>query len=57
MEKEKSIKYLVKEGGEVVAEFWIYAFAQEYVEKFGGELYKVITTVTELKKIGEEVWC
>lgn len=56
MDKEKTIKYRVKEGGETVAEFWIYAFAQEYVERFGGKIYKIITTTTELEEVGNGVW-
>ena len=56
MIKNEIIKYLVKEAGKAVAEFWIYHDAVEYIEKFGGELYKIVTTVKEYKSIGGGVW-
>lgn len=56
MIKEKNVKFVVKENGEKIAEFWLIGDALEYVEKFGGEVYKVITTVEELQSIGYGVW-
>ena len=56
MLKEKNIKFAVKENGQKIAEFWLIADALEYVEKFGGEVYKIITTVEELERIGDGVW-
>ena len=56
MVKEKNIKFIVKEKGEKIAEFWLVGDALEYVEKFGGEIYKVITTVEELERIADGVW-
>ena len=56
MLKEKNIKFVVKENGEKVAEFWLVNDALEYVEKFGGEVFKVITTVEELERIADGVW-
>lgn len=56
MVKEKNVKFVVKENGEKIAEFWLIGDALEYVEKFGGVVYKVITTVEELESIGYGVW-
>ena len=56
MTKEKNIKFVVKENGEKVAEFWLVNDALEYIEKFGGEVFKVITTVEELERIADGVW-
>lgn len=56
MIKEKNVKFVVKENGEKIAEFWLIGDALEYVEKFGGKVYKVITTVEELESIGYGVW-
>lgn len=56
MLKEKTVKFVVKENGEKIAEFWLIGDALEYVEKFGGEIYKVITTVEELERIADGVW-
>lgn len=56
MLKEKHIKFAVKENSEKIAEFWLVGDALEYVEKFGGEVYKIITTVQELERIGDGVW-
>ena len=56
MLKEKTVKFVVKENGEKIAEFWLIGDALEYVEKFGGEIYKVITTIEELEKIADGVW-
>lgn len=53
---EKVITFVVKEHGEKVAEFWLVDEALEYIEKFGGEVFKVISTKEELKKIGDGVW-
>ena len=53
---DKTVKFLVKEDGELVAEFWFFHDAAEYVEKFGGEIYKKVVTVKEYKMIGEGVW-
>ena len=56
MIKEKNVKFVIKENGEKIAEFWLIGDALEYVEKFGGVVYKVITTVEELESIGYGVW-
>lgn len=56
MLKEKSVKFVVKENGEKIAEFWLVGDALEYAEKFGGEVFKVITTVEELERIADGVW-
>ena len=53
---EKVITFVVKEQGEKVAEFWLVNEALEYTEKFGGEVFKVISTKEELKRIGNGVW-
>lgn len=53
---EKIVSFVVKENGEKVAEFWLVNEALEYVEKFGGEVFKVIKTTQELKRIGDGVW-
>lgn len=56
MLKEKNIKFVVKQNGEKIAEFCIIGDALEYAEKFGGEVFKVITTVEELERIADGVW-
>lgn len=53
---EKIITFVVKENGEKVAEFWLVHEALEYAEKFGGEVFKVISTTEELQRIGKGVW-
>lgn len=53
---EKNVNFIVKENGEKVAEFWLVNDALEYVEKFGGKVFKVIKTTQELERIGDGVW-
>ena len=53
---EKVITFEVREHGEKVAEFWLVNEALEYAEKFGGEVFKIISTKEELRKIGDGVW-
>jgi hypothetical protein len=53
---EKVITFEVREHGEKVAEFWLVNDALEYAEKFGGEVFKIISTKEELRKIGDGVW-
>jgi hypothetical protein len=53
---EKFVKYLVKNGDEVVSEFWIVNDAIEYAEKFGGKVYKKVITIKEYERIGDGVW-
>lgn len=54
--KKKEIKFIVKEGNKKIAEFPLLEDALVYAEKFGGEVFKVITTVEELKRIMNGVW-
>ena len=54
--KKKEVKFIVKENDEKVAEFSLLEDALVYIEKFGGEVFKVITTVEELKRIMNGVW-
>lgn len=56
MVKSREIKFVVKENGETIAVFFLIGDALEYVEKFGGTIYKVISTVEELERIGDGVW-
>lgn len=53
---EKIVSFVVKENGKKIAEFWLVSDALEYVEKFGGEVFKVIKTTQELERIGDGVW-
>ena len=53
---KKIITFIVKEMGEKIAEFPLVSEALEYVEKFGGEVFKTITTQEELRRIGDGVW-
>ena len=53
---KKIITFIVKEKGEKIAEFPLVSEALEYVEKFGGEVFKTITTQEELRRIGDGVW-
>ena len=53
---ERIVKYLVKDGDEVVLETWIVAEAIEYSEKFGGKVYKRVTITNEYERIGDGVW-
>ena len=56
MVKSREIKFVVKENGETIAVFFLIGDALEYVEKFGGTIYKVISTVEELERISDGVW-
>lgn len=56
MVKSREIKFVVKENGETIAVFFLIGDALEYVKKFGGTIYKVISTVEELERISDGVW-
>lgn len=56
MTRQKEVKFIVKENGEKIAEFCLVSEALEYIDKFGGEVFKVITTVEELERVMDGVW-